>query len=149
MERPKSNRLPSWHPYPLHLRITTSPGRPSKGPGKGNPKLKLLGAGALLVSAAAYDLVPTPGTANPITYTLAGASATFGALGTVTFTGTFTFDPSGPTGPTLDSIAVMASGPIPPLSVSPEAIDTPDSGKHIRVDRYSVHPTRPIRILIY
>jgi hypothetical protein len=49
MERPKSKRLPSWHPYSLHLRIVTSPGRALKGPGEGNPKRKLLGAGALLV----------------------------------------------------------------------------------------------------
>jgi hypothetical protein len=79
MERPKSKRLPSGHPHSLHWRSITSPGRASKGPGKGNPKLKLLGAGALLVLGLCA-LASAHAQADVI-YTYTGNPFTIGANG--------------------------------------------------------------------
>jgi hypothetical protein len=75
----------------------------------GASKLCLLAA--QVAAGLAYLAAPTPAVATPITYTLSGASATFDALGTDTFTGTFTFDPA-----THAEIAVdiTVTGPVLP-----------------------------------
>ncbi len=80
------------------------------------PRLGLLCA--TVVSAAASLLAPAPALATPITYTLSGATATFTSpAGTITLTGTFTFDPAGPT---LDAVSITATGPTTILTTSPE-----------------------------
>ena len=63
-----------------------------------------------------------PVAATPITYTLLNASATFGTLGTIDFSGSFTFDPSPPT---LDSVMITATGPLSVLLQSPETFGVP------------------------
>jgi hypothetical protein len=80
--------------------------------------------GAMLIATTAYMATPTPATAIPITYTFTpatGATATYGNLGTVTFTGTFIFDPATSV---LSAVNITATGPVPPLSKSPETINS-------------------------
>jgi len=97
-----------------------------------------------LAAVTAVCLATAPGArAAPISYTLtppSGATATFASpspVGTVTLTGTFTFDPSGPTrvtltgtftfdpsGPTLDAVDITATGPTTILAASPDVFTT-------------------------
>jgi len=65
---------------------------------------------------------PPPATATPIVYDLSGVTATIPA-GTVTLTGTFTFDPSTTT---LDSTNITATGPLTILTASPDIFDFPE-----------------------
>jgi hypothetical protein len=83
-------------------------------------KLRFLGA-MLVATTAAYFATPTPASASPFTYTLENTSASF-EQGQVTFTGTFTFDPNGPT---LSQVMITAAGPTPPLGTTPELYDLP------------------------
>ena len=77
MDHKKSRRLASRHPHSLHWRIVPSVLRALKGPERGNRKLKLLGAGAVLALGlstigaaedAAADVLYTY-TGNPFTDT--------------------------------------------------------------------------------
>jgi len=81
-----------------------------------------------LAAVTAVCLATAPGArAAPISYTLtppSGATATFASpspVGTVTLTGTFTFDPSGPT---LDAVDITATGPTTILAASPDVFTT-------------------------
>jgi hypothetical protein len=78
--------------------------------------MKRLVLNSILAAAIAYQAAPT--NASPITYDLIGATATFGALGTDTLSGTFTFDS---VAVNLSSIHVVVTGPVLPstLSVAP------------------------------
>jgi len=79
-------------------------------------------AAALLLAAAPFSV-----TAAPITYTLSNASGTFGALGTIDFTGSFTFNPSNPTPTQLIAVDITATGPTPSLlTTSPELFTIPE-----------------------
>lgn len=85
-------------------------------------KLGLLGA--MVVLAAAYTVAPLPATATPIDYSLSDASATFTSPpGTIMLTGTFVFDPSGPT---LVSSDISATGSTSVLPGAPETFTTAD-----------------------
>jgi hypothetical protein len=96
-------------------------GRSSVGITFRTRKLGLLGA--MVVSAAAYGMVPTPATAAAINYSLSGAMATFpDPSGIVTLTGTFVFDL---TTDDLVSVDIIASSSEDILSQSPEVFDTP------------------------
>src|SRR5215469_15229188 len=64
-----------------------------------------------IVAALAMSVAAFPANATPITYQLSGASATFTSpSGTVSVTGDFTFDPSGPTLDSVDITATQTSG---------------------------------------
>jgi hypothetical protein len=84
---------------------------------KPDMKLKCLPA---LAACLLWAAVSPPSNAAAITYVLSGASATFTSpSATVSLTGDFTFDPSGPT---LDSVDITAtetsgSGVLPDTSV--------------------------------
>jgi hypothetical protein len=75
--------------------------------------MKRLVLNSILAAAIAYQAAPT--NASPITYDLIGATATFGALGTDTLTGTFTFDS---VAVNLSSIHVVVTGPVLPTTLS-------------------------------
>ena len=70
----------------------------------------------MVLAALAYLTMPTIATASPITYDLVGVTATFGS-DVDTLTGTFTFDPAGPT---LDAVDIVITGPR-----APGTYDTP------------------------
>jgi len=76
----------------------------------------------VLASVVACEAAPTVTVASPITYDLVGTTATFGALGTDTLTGTFTFDP---VAVTLDSIHIVVTGPVFPSTLSGAACSVP------------------------
>ena len=69
----------------------------------------------MVATALAYLAAPIAVSASPSNYTLVNATATFGAAGTDTLTGTFTFDPAGPT---LDAVDILVSGPVFPTRVT-------------------------------
>jgi hypothetical protein len=77
--------------------------------------------GVVVVVAPAILATPTSARASPFTYTLENADASF-QPGQVTFTGTFTFDPDGPT---LVQVMITAAGTTPPLVTTPELYDVP------------------------
>jgi hypothetical protein len=80
-----------------------------------------------LAAVTAVCLATAPGArAAPISYMFtpaSGATATYVSpgTGTVTLTGTFTFDPSVPS---LDAVDITATGPTTILTASPEVFDT-------------------------
>jgi hypothetical protein len=81
-------------------------------------------AAALLMAGAT-----PPAVATPITYTLVDASATFGTLGTVDFTGSFTFDAA--INPLLQesllAVSIKATGPV--IQSNPENFNDPSFGQ--------------------
>jgi hypothetical protein len=79
-----------------------------------------------VVAAGATMITPTPASGDPITYTLSDVTATW-QQGMDTLTGTFTFDP---TGPTLDAVDITIAG-----TVDPGIIDTVDT---VGTDRFYV-----------
>jgi hypothetical protein len=97
--------------------------RPRNGRGRCGTRHRLaILLGALVVATAPFVAAPPPATAAPIVYDItpaSGATAIFeGFSGTVTLTGTFTFDP---TVPTLVSVDLTLTGTgITPLPVSPD-----------------------------
>jgi hypothetical protein len=76
--------------------------------GRNHIRSRLTGPPGLKVVAALVCLVvPIGATASPVTYSLEGVTATFAPSEVDTLTGTFTFDPSGPT---LDSVDILVAG---------------------------------------
>jgi hypothetical protein len=74
-------------------------------------------SGAIVLSITAILTAPFPAPATPMTYTFfpaTGATATYSVppLGTMTITGTFVFDPSGLSGPSLNSANIDVTGTI-------------------------------------
>jgi hypothetical protein len=79
----------------------------------------------MVVSAGPFFVTPTLATATPIEYTLSDATATFtnpSPSGTLTLTGSFTFDPSNTT---LDAVNILITGPTSILPGAPEMFDVP------------------------
>jgi hypothetical protein len=78
----------------------------------------------MAVFGCAFFVAPSPAAAAPITYTLSDASATFTSPpGKVTLTGTFTFDPSGPTLISADIMASNMTGSL--LDPNPDTFTSP------------------------
>jgi hypothetical protein len=83
-------------------------------------RLGVILSAALAVAASVSLATPTDANATTIVYALDDVSATFGALGSVSYTGSFVFNT---TTDTVSSAAITATGPVPPLAVSPAALD--------------------------
>jgi len=77
-------------------------------------------ATTLLMAAATPQAAATP-----ITYTLLNASANYGLVGTVNFSGSFTFDLSLPAPLVSVMITATGTGLSPPFTQSPETFDAP------------------------
>jgi len=79
-----------------------------------------------LAAGLLWAAVTLPANATPIAYTLSGATATFNSpSGTVSLSGSFTFDPAGPT---LDSVMINAtSTPADFFPIIPEVFTTPET----------------------